>query len=96
MIYNVVLVSGVKQSELVDTYIHSILGSFPTSLQSIEWSSLCCTLGPYYVIYFVYGSLYLSIPISQFIPPRPLSLGNIWFFTSMTIFLFHVGFLLRV
>ena len=79
MIYNVVLVSGVQQSELVNTYIHSILGSFPRSLQSIEWTCLCYTLGPYYVIYFVYSSLYLSIPISQFIPPHPLSPGNLCF-----------------
>ena len=54
MIYNVVLVSSVQQSESV-IHIHiftlfQIL--FPDRLlQSIEESSLCYTIGPYYPFY---------------------------------------------
>ena len=58
MINNVVLVSGVQQSDSV-THIHtSILFQilFPFRLlQSIEQSSLCCTVGPcwLYILYIV-------------------------------------------
>ena len=40
------------------------------------------------VMYFIYSSVYLSIPVSQFIPP-PLPSGNHNLFsTSVTLFLF--------
>ena len=49
LIYNVVLVSGVQQSASV-IHIHIFILFqilFPyRSLQSIEWSSLCYTVGP--------------------------------------------------
>ena len=43
------------------------------SLQSIEQSSPCYTV-IYIINYFIYSSMYMSIPISQFIPPYSHSL----------------------
>ena len=41
------------------------------------------------VIYFMYNSVYMSVPISQFISPLPYSLVTISLFsTSVTLFLF--------
>ena len=42
-------------------------------LQNIEYSSLGCTVGPFFFIYFIYSSLYMLTPNSQFIPPSCLS-----------------------
>ena len=56
------------------THVHtspSFWISFPfRSPQNTEKSSLCCKL----VAYFIHSNVYMSIPISQFIPP-PLPLG---------------------
>ena len=52
LLYNVVLVSAVRQSKSA-IRIHISLPpwiSFPfRSPQGMEWSSLCCTVGPYYL-----------------------------------------------
>ena len=37
------------------------------------------------VVYFLHSSLYVSIPISQFIPPPPLHLRGISFFSVMEV-----------
>ena len=63
------LISAVQQNESV-THVHlstffKILFLY-RSLQSIEYSSLCYTLSPYQ--FSIYSSVYISSPISQFIP----------------------------
>ena len=73
LIYNIVLVFAVQQSELVihiSTHCQII---FPyMSLQSTEQSSQCMLCSRFLlVIYFVYSSVYVSIPIFQFILPSP-------------------------
>ena len=78
LIYNVVLVSGVQQSESV-IHIHistlfQIL--FPyRSLQRIEQSSLCYTVGPYQlpILYTVVCTVYVNpnLPIYPFSPLIP-------------------------
>ena len=60
------------------------------SLQSIKQNSLCYTIGSYYLFILYINSVYMSIPISQFIPPLLSSLVTISLFsTSMTLFLFY-------
>ena len=49
MIYNIVLVSGVQQSDLV-IYIVLILLHY-SLLQGIEYSSLCYMVNPCYLLY---------------------------------------------
>ena len=56
--YNVVLFSGVQQS---DSGVHIHIIFHFGLLQSIEYSSLCYTVGPYY---FIYSSVCLLIPYS--------------------------------
>ena len=70
LIYGVMLVSAVKQSESV-THIHTPLfwTSSPfRSPQSIGQSSLCKTVGSLQlsILYVVSAVVYLSAPISQF------------------------------
>ena len=64
MINNIVLVSGVQQSDSVIHIEVSILFQIPFPfrlLQNTEQSSLCYTVGP--------CSAYMLSPIFQFIPP---------------------------
>ena len=71
------------------TYIHSFLDSFPIQVITEYWVEFPVLYSrSLIVIYFIYGSVYMSIPISQFIPP-PLSLlvTISLFSTSVTLFL---------
>ena len=77
LLYNVVLFSSVLYGELV-IYIHTSLPLGPPShlpishpsrsWQSTKVSSLCYTAASHY---FAHGTVYLSMPISQFVPPSP-------------------------
>ena len=92
LIYNVVLVSGVQQSESV-MHIHiptlfEIL--FPCrSLQSIEQCSLCYTVGPYqlFILYLVVCICQSQSPNLSLPPLYPLVAISL-LFTSVTLFLF--------
>ena len=80
LLYNVVLVTTVQQSEsAIRIHIIPFLWiSFPfRSPQNIEQSSLGYTVSSHFVIYFTYSNniVYTSIPISQFVPPHPFLLG---------------------
>ena len=69
LLYNVVLVSAVPQGTSVVHISPLFQICFPfRSLPSIEQSSLCYSWFTL-VIYFIYSSVYISIPISQFILP---------------------------
>ena len=81
MLYNVVLISGVQQSEsticihISPTYWTSPLPcprpSHPSrSSQSTRLSSLHYTVGSHYLSVLHMVSVYMSILISQFIPPH--------------------------
>ena len=83
MFYNIALVSTIQQYEsaihmyvctYIHTYIYLLLFGFPSHLSHcggfpVLYSSFL------FVIYFIHSinKLYLSIPISQFISPPPLS-----------------------
>ena len=72
LIYTVVLVSAVQQSEsIIHIHISTLFQIlFPyISLHSIEQSSLCYTVRSYQLSILYIVVLYMSIPISQFIPP---------------------------
>ena len=46
------------------------------------------------VIYFIYSSVYISIPVSQFIPPSPSSLGvHTLFSMSVSLFLLRYTYI---
>ena len=70
-------------SKVIQLYIYIyILFQIPfyyRLLQDIEYSSLCYTVGPLLFIYFMYSSMYLLIPNSQFIPllPPQINLKNL-------------------
>ena len=68
--HNVVLVPRVWQSASVThTYVHS-LDSFPILAFTEYWVEFSVLYSRFLqVIYFVYGSVHKSIPISEFIPP---------------------------
>ena len=51
----------------------SIHGIFQARV--LEWVDIAFS-GSFLVIYFIYNSMYMSVPISQFIPSPSLSLGN--------------------
>ena len=80
-------------------YIHCFWILFPgRSLQSTEQSSLCYTVGPY----FIYSSMDMSIPISQVItsssfplyPPPPAASNHkfvFWLFWVLCNFLWILG-----
>ena len=89
---NVVLVSTVWQSESATCIrTSSLLGiSFPfRSPQSLEQSSLCWTVGSL-VICFTHSisSVYMAIPISQFIPPASFPLVSLCLFCLCFCFCF--------
>ena len=91
LIYNVVLVSAVQQSKSA-IHIHiSTLFQVPfpiRSLQSIEQSSLCYTVGSYYLFY-IQQCVYVSPNLPVYPSPTLSSLVTISLFsTSMTLFLF--------
>lgn len=77
LICNIVLVSGIYQHDS-DIYIY-ILYVFMLSflkilshyrlLQDAQYSSLWYTVNPCSL--FIYGSVHLLIPYSQYIPPQP-------------------------
>ena len=73
------LVSGVQQSESV-IYIDPLFLRFFSHIGHYRvLSRVPCaihTVGSLFVIYFMYSSMYMSIPISQFIFPHPLPPGN--------------------
>ena len=85
LIYNVVLVSAVQQSECI--HISTLFQTpFPYRyLQSTKWSSLCYTVGSYQLS-FIYSSVYMSIPASQFMPPKLYMYFKIY--DSLTLHLF--------
>ena len=72
MINNIVLVSGVQQSDLI-IHIHvSILFQiiFPFRLlQNIEQRSLCCTVGPCWlsILYIVVCTFVIKIFVERFL-----------------------------
>ena len=72
--YNFVLVSGVEKSESLCVSIHiSIVFEISIQVQDIEQISLCYMVGPcyylFYLIYFLYSSVYMPISTYHFIPP---------------------------
>ena len=77
LIYNVVLVSGVQQSEsVIHIHISTFLKIlFPyRSLWSIEKSSLCYTVGPYelsvfYIVVFMCQSQSPNLSLPATVPP---------------------------
>ena len=81
LIYNVVLVSGVQQSESI---IHIPISThfqilFPyRALQSTEQSSLCYTVGSYYlsILHTVVCICQSQSPNLSLLPPPPFPLGN--------------------
>ena len=89
MICNVVLVSDVQQSESV-LHIHAVFFRFFSHIGL--YGVLCRSL---LVIYFVYSSAYISIPISQFIPFPP-SLGNYVCFHSCDSICFESKFICTI
>ena len=72
LIYNVVLITAVQQSDLVvHTYIFlHILFHYGLS-QDVEYSSLWYKVGPCCLMHFIYTSLHLLIPNFQSIPLPP-------------------------
>ena len=93
LLYNVVLISTVQQSEsVIRIHISPLFGiSFPfRSPQSTEQSSLSYTVGSHQLsILYIVSVVYMSIPISQLIPPLHLSpLGICLFSTCVSLFLF--------
>ena len=91
LIYNVVLVSAVQQSESV-MHIHvftlfQII--FPYKLlKNIEQRSLSYNSRFLLLFYFVYSSVYVSIPVPSLSPTvSPLVTINL-FYMSVTLFLF--------
>ena len=100
MIYNVVLVSGEQQNDLV-IHIHIALLFqilFPFRLlQDIEQSSLCYTVGLCWLSVFYFIFLYLFIFFVFFLAVLGLSCGmwdlSLWCAGSL---LQHVGFFLVV
>ena len=76
MLYNVVPVSTVQQSEsTLPVHVYKSLRfwiSFPfRSPESTKQSFQCYTVGSHYLVYFIHSinSEYMSIPMFQFIPP---------------------------
>ena len=76
LIYNVVLVSDVQHSKSVIHVCISTLSQilFPyRPLQNIEQSPCSIhrdyTVGPYQSIYFICSTVYMSVQVSQLIPP---------------------------
>ena len=70
------------------TYIHSLLDSFPIQAITEYWVEFPVLYSrSLLVIYFIYSSVYVSIRISQFIPPFPPATISL-FSTSVTLFVF--------
>ena len=72
LIYNVVLVSAIQQSKLVThTHISTLFQILfpPGPLQSFERSFPVLYFRSLLVNYFIYSGVYISIPISHYIPP---------------------------
>ena len=93
MIYNVVLVSAIRHSESVYVCTHISPLFFRLSSHIGHYrllSRVPCAISRFVLaIYFIYSSVYMSIPISQFIPPPLSPLVTISLFsTSVTLFLF--------
>ena len=90
-IYTAVLVSGIQQSESV-IYIHTLLKSsfqilfLYCSLQSIEQSFLCYTVGSYYLFY-IQQFVYINPNLPIYPPLYPLITINL-FSISVTLLLF--------
>ena len=87
LIYNIMFVSGVQQSDSViytNIYVYSFFILFHYSLlQDIEYSPLCYIVNP---CSFLYSGVYLLTPYSQYIPPSfPLVTISLFF---MSVFLF--------
>ena len=86
---NVLLISGVQQNESV-IYKHISILQFPfsyRSLQSVESSSLCYTIGPYYFISYLFYTqqcVCLCVCVDKSQSPNlsllPISPGNHSFF----------------
>ena len=84
--YSVVLLSVVEQSEYM--YIYHL---FVTIEHWIEFPVLCSTMFSL-VIYFIPSSIYMSIPISKFIPlSLPLLVSVHLFSTSVSISALQIG-----
>ena len=90
LIYNVVLVSGLMQSESV-IYTH-----LSTTFQILSHTGYYRVLSiapsviqQALISYFIYSTAYMSTPVSQFIPPMLYPLVTISLFsTYVTLFLF--------
>ena len=53
-------------------YIHSFLDSFPIKVIIEYWVEFPVVYSRFILVtYFIYSSVYMSIPITQFIPPFP-------------------------
>ena len=82
------LCSKVNQSYV---YIYTLFLRFPSHLgQHRALSRVPCVLYSRFslVIYFIHSSVYMSVPISQFIPPSYTILGK----DSISLFLFYFIF----
>ena len=94
LIYNVVLVSAVQQSEpVIHTHISLSFRFFSHIGHYKVLSRVPCVMSRFLlVIIFVHSSMYMSISISQFIPPPLSPLVTISLFsTPVTLFLFCKG-----
>ena len=91
LIYNVVLVSGIQQSESVThiSTLFKILFPYRSLEYRVEFPVLYSRF--LLVIYIIYSSVYMSIPISQFILIPLVTVGM--FSTFVTLFLSFKYFL---
>ena len=91
LVYNVVLVSSVQQNEsIIHIHVSTLLESFfPVYVITEHWVEFPVLHSRFLLlIYFIYNSVCILIPISPFIPPLPLvtiSLKNTFFFFNFGV-----------
>ena len=91
VIYKVVLISAVQQSELGVQVIYPLcFGFFSHTGRHKVCSTVPCAIynRPLLVIYCIFSNVHLSIPISQFIPLPPPPVAISLFSTSRAVSLF--------
>ena len=82
LLYNVVLVSAVQRSEsAICIHISPLLDFLPIQVTTEHWVEFPMLYSRFsLVIYFIHISVYMSIPISQFIPTPSHCISHIFFF----------------
>ena len=77
---------GLKNTNNKDTYIHSFVDSIPLQVIMEYWVEFFVLYSRFLLVTnVIYSSVYMSIPISHFIPP-PLASLTIWSLFSISIF----------